>query len=372
MRVDALVVGAGPAGLAAATRLATLGAAVAVAEARPRGGLRQPGEHLPPSGLRAVAEAGFGAALDDPRHGRSPGVRSRWGGGATEDRDYFFTAPGRGANLDRRAFDAAMTARAERAGARLVFGARLDRLERAGSGVCATLRGAGAPIRVSAGIVVDASGRRAVAARRLGAATRRLDRLVGVMALIGDAPPDDAPGRLRIEAVEDGWWYRVRLAHGATVATFMTDAGTVAAHPGGPRGLWLARAAAFGLRDGAEAPCPPVRVFDAATQTLFPGFGPGFLAIGDAAAAYDPLSSWGIAKGVADGDAAARALAAAVSGRDDALAAHDAARRAAFERYRAARRDAYAAEDRWPDAPFWRARRAAAPSEAVLEGASAP
>jgi Dehydrogenases (flavoproteins) len=133
----------------------------------------------------------------------------------------------------------------------------------------------------------------------------------------------------------------------------MTDAGTVSAHPGGPRGLWLGRAAAFGLRDGAEAPCPPVRVFHAATHTLFPGFGPGFLAIGDAEAAYDPLSSWGIAKGVADGNAAARALAAMVSGRDDALPAQLPAHRAVFERFRAARRDAYAAEDLRPDVDLW-------------------
>lgn len=362
MSEHALVIGAGPAGLAAAIRLATWCETVTVAEARPRGRLRQAGEHLPPAGLRALAAAGLERLLDDSRHGESSGVRSAWGARDAMDRDYFFALPGRGLNLDRRAFDAALAGHAERLGVRLRFDTRLAALERAKAGHVATLAGPDGTCRATAGIVVDASGRRAVAARRLGARRRRLDQLVGVSGVIEGAPAGDDPGRLTIEAVEDGWWYGVRLADGTLSASFMTDAAVLRGHAQGVRGLWherLAASALLGPLSGEGARAGRLAVFDAASQWLEPLAATGFIAAGDSAAAYDPLSSWGIAKGIEDGDAAARALGRAAAGEADALVAHASRRSASFARHCERRRAVYAAEARWPASPFWRARRGA-------------
>jgi flavin-dependent dehydrogenase len=356
----ALVVGAGPAGIAAALRLAESCDVVTVAEARPRGRLRQAGEHLPPAGLRALAAAGLADLLDDPRHVECSGVRSSWGTSETEDREYFFALPGRGLNLDRRAFDAALTKRAERSGVRFLFDTRLAALDRSGAGYTAALSTPGGSRQVRAELVVDASGRRAAAAGMLGVRPRRLDRLVGIAGVIeGTAAGEDA-GRLTIEAIEDAWWYAARLADGAFVATLMTDGPVVRAHPHGARELWRDRLASSPLT-GALARLGrwpgQVRVFDASTQWLEPIAARGFIAVGDAAAGYDPLSSWGIAKGVSDGDAAATALARAAGGETDATAAHAGQRRASFERHCRIRHTVYAAEARWPRSPFWQARR---------------
>ncbi|MGG7564549.1 NAD(P)/FAD-dependent oxidoreductase [Rhodovulum sp. DZ06] len=357
-RGAALVIGAGPAGLAAAIRLARDGHRVVLADAAPRARRRRPGEHLPPGGLQVVEGAGLGAALADPRHGDSPGVRSAWGAAGALDRDYVFGLPGKGLNLDRAAFDAALEDQARAAGVELRWGARLCALVREGGAWRAELGGES----LRAALVVDASGRRAAAARLLGARVLRRDRLTGLVGRIAGAEGAGRSGRLRIEAAPDGWWYGVRLGCGDVLAAWMCDPAAIRAHPGGALGLWGARLAASPLlAPMAAGGALPGRLeaFDASVQwTLAPG-APGFVAVGDAAAGYDPLSSWGMAKGIADGAAGAGALSRAAAGAPDALQAHHRARATDFAQHVNTRGQVYAAERRWAGAPFWAARAAA-------------
>jgi flavin-dependent dehydrogenase len=355
----ALIVGGGPAGLAAAATLATWCDAVTVAEARPRDRLPRPGEHLPPAALSALAAAGLSALLRDERHDASPGVRSAWSGAGAVDKEYYATAPGRGLNLRREVFDEALAQRAAHAGAAVRFGTRLTRLDRDGDGYAARLVGPHGPGTLRVDVVVDASGRRAVAARKLGAIRRRNDALVGLVGRVRECEAGDEPGRVHIEAVEDGWWYGVVLSDGTLLAAFMTDVGLVRDYPGAAPGLWkerleasaLLRPLAHGGRWSGR-----LRAFDAATQSLELVPHPGFLAVGDAATAYDPLSSWGITKGICDGHAGADALARERRGERGALADHRAGRRREFQHHRARQREFYEAETRWAAAPFWRAR----------------
>lgn len=374
MSENALVIGAGPAGFAAAIRLASWCETVTLVEARPRGRLRQAGEHLPPAGLRVVAEAGLESLLDDPRHARSPGVRSIWGASEAMDREYFFSLPGQGLNLDRAAFDTALADYASCRGVRLCYGTRLAGLVRTKNGHVATLSGPDGTSRLRAGNVVDASGRPAVAARRLGARRHRLDRLVGVTGMIEGVTESDDTGRLFIEAVKDGWWYGVQLANGRLIATFMTDPANLRAHPQLAHGLWRDRLAMntliwpLALRG---SPSDRVDVFDASSQWLEPPTSTGFIAVGDAAGAYDPLSSWGIAKGIEDGVAAATALARVAAGEVGAITTHLRQQRQSFARHCAKRRDVYATEARWPDSAFWRARQAVDADATLSEGLDA-
>jgi flavin-dependent dehydrogenase len=84
--------------------------------------------------------------------------------------------------------------------------------------------------------------------------------------------------------------------------------------------------------------------------------GPGWLAVGDAAMSFDPLSSQGLFHalytGMKGGEAAARMLAG------DAAAgpAFAAGLEPVWEAYQFHRALYYGMERRWPDAPFWRRR----------------
>ena len=89
-----------------------------------------------------------------------------------------------------------------------------------------------------------------------------------------------------------------------------------------------------------------------------PCAGPGWLAVGDAALSFDPLSSQGLLNALFTGLAAAVAAEAHLEGDADAMPGHARALagiQAAYERHLGLY---YAQEDRWPDRPFWQRRRA--------------
>jgi hypothetical protein len=158
------------------------------------------------------------------------------------------------------------------------------------------------------------------------------------------------------------------LASGAVLAAYLTDPAAIRAHLSGARGLWGDRLAGAGLagaglagemaRGGVHS--GRLEAFDASVQQLDPIAAEGFVAAGDAAAAFDPLASRGVVKGVGDGHAAAEALERAACGETGALAAHVARRRQDFARHCETRAEVFAAERRWHAAPFWRSRREAA------------
>lgn len=362
MTTRALVIGAGPAGMGAATSLAKWCESVTVIEAKSRNRRRRAGEHLPPSGLSALAALGLGDLLRDERHDTSPGVRSAWGEEFVVDKEYFTSAPGRGLNLRRELFDEALARRAEREGVSLRFNTRLQQLTGGSGGYTATLHGPEGLRTLRVEVVMDASGRRAAAARRLGAMRRRCDQLVGLLGRIERCAPTDEAGRVYVESTEDGWWYGVQLSDGMLLGTFMTDISLVRRHPDGAPGFWRQRLGASRLLAplaSAGRWSGRLEFFDAATQVLEYDARDNFLAVGDAATAFDPLSSWGITKGLGDGHAGAEALARERSGETGAVSEHRARQRQDFEVHRSRQLDFYRAEARWSASPFWHARQRA-------------
>jgi len=212
-------------------------------------------------------------------------------------------------------------------------------------------------------VLVDATGRCAELATRLGARQRRVDALVAFGAAVPMRAAREFAGRSLVESVEYGWWYAAPQREGRAVVCLMTD-------------RELAREADY--RDErrfrqawSETPelarrLPPsegpleIASFPAHCACLDRAAGLGWLAVGDALMSFDPLSSSGLSGALADGLAAADTL---LQWLDDpqamAASARAWARRAdaTWRRFLDQRRQRYAAESRWPASPFWSARR---------------
>ena len=95
---------------------------------------------------------------------------------------------------------------------------------------------------------------------------------------------------------------------------------------------------------------------DAASSRLEAAIGRDWVAVGDAAIAFDPLSSQGIFNAMYTGMEAGRALDAALTGDCRALAAYAARIDDIHRHYRRNLAAAYALETRWPGHPFWHRR----------------
>lgn len=351
--VDVAIVGGGPAGLSTALWLRRRGHRVVVLERSTYDDVRL-GEHLAPEAVAALARLEAHRVLDPPRGRPTPGTCSAWGDPALAFRSDIESPWGSGRTVLRPAFDAALAELAVERGVELRRGQAVHAVRRDGDGWRLTLPADA----LACAVLVDATGRRGRLARQLGARPCRHDALVG---LAGGCPPHDA-GAVRdaavwVEAAEDGWWYSALLPDATLMLVWLTDADALAGRT--PMAVWhAALESAPHTRARLQGHSLPsaIHVRAAHSSHLRPAAGPGWIAVGDAAASWDPLSSAGLARALAGGEHAAATIDAHARGHGTALAEHDRAVEHELARYLATRTSNYRLETRWPHAPFWARR----------------
>lgn len=360
---EVFILGAGVAGSCAALNLAPLHRTVVVDRAaHPRGRLV---ESLPPAAARVLTDMGLLQAFLAEDHDRWQVRRSIWGVPEVAEDDLLRDPDGLGWQLDRPHFGEWLRSMAVARGATVVAPAKVETVEGGpGVGWRVHLTTPAGPMDVLAAVLVDAAGRSAPLAARLGARRRRLDRLVcGWIEGIDRRETTSAARRSEtyLEAAPDGWWYSAAVRRGRLLA-FYTDgdlpSASLAADPG--QLLGAARHHTTGLEDllaevGFEQ--QSAHGFTAAHSAILnPCVGPGWLAAGDAAISFDPISSQGLLTALITGLAAAEAVHRELSGVVDSAADHARMVATLATRYRDNLRDCYAAVTTWPTSPFWARR----------------
>ena len=187
------------------------------------------------------------------------------------------------------------------------------------------------------------------------------DPLVAAVAILDVGTSDRRDATTLIEAMDCGWWYSALLPNGRLVAAWFTDPDLLAqCAPWRPLAWWSLLQASEATRAwvGLHGSEPPQKVrIVPATSALLPQLaGDGWIAAGDAAAAFDPLSSHGIGSALAGGKRAAVAAAAALAGDLGPTRGYTDTTLANYAHYLVLKHAYYAAERRWPDAPFWQRR----------------
>ena len=311
------------------------------------------GEGLPPAMRPVLAGLGLEARIGAQGHRHALGNRSAWGSERLTASDFIMHPFGHGWHLDRHAFDRGLREAACEAGATIVQGSLRDVDGKPGAWRVGVASGA-QQSTIVAGVVIDCSGRRAAFARRVGARRNRLDRLVVCAALLTTTASDTDATTL-IEAVPDGWWYTARLPDATRIVMFLTDSDLPAARTVRAPVPFRARLGATRHVAPLCTACgyeisSPLRVAAADTGRLNVACADGWIAAGDAAASFDPISSQGIMTAMQFGQKAAEAV---LHGNNVGYAA---AVDACYERYAGTRASVYAQERRWADAPFWARR----------------
>lgn len=357
LAVDVLILGAGPAGTATALSLLAAGVGRVLLVEKPSTRPFAIGESAAPTVAKLLEALGLTDDLSQLGHRPYQGNLSLWGDGPPVVDHFLFRGQGHGWQLDRAAFNAWLQQAAVARGAQFACPATLTAIAPAPAfaGWQVTVSSLG---QVFARVVVDATGRGARLATQLGARWQKLDALV---ALATWAPP--APGLAGLALVEpfaDGWWYAACLPNGQAVVTLMTDQDVAKARgwhtPAAYLQAWRATE-----QLAARVPPPPeltaITVFAAHSGFLNRAAGRGWLAVGDALLAFDPLTAAGIAGALADALAAGPAIQAQLHGDLASSRAYAQRANATLKRYLTERQQHYRAERRWATQAFW-ARRA--------------
>jgi flavin-dependent dehydrogenase len=354
-----VIAGGGPAGSAAALTLARAGRRVLLVD-ESAGGTDRIGEALPPSARPLLRDLGVLGRVQADGHLPCYGNVSAWGSDTPECDDFLLHPYGHGWHLDRARFDAAMRRTAEEAGAEVLSGARLTVAGRDEAGVWrAGLMRSGARGAVRCRLLIDATGRRGAVARRVGATRHRQCALIAIHARF--RPPTgevDRDSRTLVEAAPDGWWYAALVPSGERVVAYFTDAdladrAALLKPEGFLAGLDGSRLIREALTTHGSTLADRPRITDAAGARLDRFAGPGWLAVGDSALSFDPLSSQGLLTALYTGLRAGQAADRLLDGDDGPVAEYARRLDAIHDAYRRHRAAYYAAERRWADRVFW-------------------
>ncbi len=349
-----MVVGAGPAGLSSALRLARFGFSVAlVGEEARRDSLRQHvGESLPSSirvifstlGLELPADAVVKRPPEHlvfwgPMRGGIPGTEVPEG----ESSLLVWRGP----------FDWFLREAATASGVAL-FPERARSVRRTDDG-CTVVTSDGE--RLEAPLVVDASGRSGALARSF----RRKETRFRTLALTAHFRSDEASPPTIIESFEEGWVWSQPLQNGLRDVTAMVDlpVSTSKLDRTALHRQALASTPNVAALVGSAEPSGTVRGIDATPYDAHRFAGRDFFLVGDAASFLDPLSSHGIHKamdGALTAAVAIRTILARPERADDAVDFY-AGRESSIYRMTTERlRNLYAQETDFASHPFWNRR----------------
>lgn len=196
-------------------------------------------------------------------------------------------------------------------------------------------------------------------ARRWGARFVDSDRLVGIARFFKG---DGEDPRTLIEAFEDGWWYTAGLPEGRRIIACMTDADVSRRLGLNTLREWRRRLEVMprvGAMLRGSKPCSPLVVRSSESRRLEPAAGDDWLAVGDSASRFDPLSSQGIVKALRSGIFASYAIGDLLIRDDDSgLRRYRRYVLEEFKSYAETRTKYYLQEQRWPASEFWRRRHA--------------
>jgi flavin-dependent dehydrogenase len=319
LRAELLVVGAGPAGLTVARLLSLKGRSVVVVD--PEVNREQRLELLAPASLGTIAALGLEPLLDDPAIARPClGIR-RWWCAVEPAYDDFLRHPRRtGYVVDRVRFDDRLRSLAIAAGVEFIKG-RLLGIESEGFKLRLANNGNLPESFAFAGTIVDATGRAAVVARRKGARVTIREQIIAeLIENTFDENGTSEPAWLDVEKLEaSSWSYRI---HGI-----------------------CRQVQTWRIRRSGTRPSPgALRQVDASARLLSAMAGDGWIAVGDAACAFDPIASQGLFNALSSALVAAGALLSPEGLSASAARLYSDAVRVAFDWSEVARSNVYGGE----------------------------
>lgn len=355
---DVIIIGGGCSGSATALSLMQQGIEnIAIIEKSDFSQLRV-GETIQPPTSELLKKLGIWEQFLKEGHLASSGVASAWGTNELTHSDFIFRAQGKGWHLDRNLFDKMLLNIAEEKGTAIFSQTRFNKASRDKNLWNIECEDFG----LKAKFVADASGRNCVFAKQQGSKKILFDDLHGVYTYWRQ-PKENlekfGTSHTLVESVENGWWYSALLPNNLLAIAFMTDTAEI-------KKKELKNTTAFlsqlkkskhvyqRINNHKIQSLPSIKV--ATAYELDTIVGNHWIAVGDSASAYDPLSSYGIHKAIDNALEAGKCIKAALKNDYSQLKEYENYIKQEFENFLEIRFKYYGMENRWPKSSFWKSR----------------
>lgn len=355
--IDLVIVGGGVAAAAAVISLRESGRSIRVITPSVDSGADKIGESLSPSANPTLKKLGLWDDFRQQGHRESQSSFSAWGMAEISERSSIGNLEGPGWQIDRNRFESLLWKHADQTPYQRVNSTVSQATHAGGRWQITT----GEEDEIEAAFILDCSGRSSVVARQFSKRERG-DRQLAAYAFLSqhDQGISPTPGSL-IESRPDAWWYSALLPDGRMVIVQFFDADLMSGRIHKSAEGWASaitgaefterriRTAGF-LVEGLP------KIADASTSWLAESTGDQWAAAGDAASAFDPLSSHGMTTALWSGRRSALAIDQALSGDRAGIARYSLAMREGVMNFLEQRRKIYGMENRFKDQEFWQRR----------------
>ena len=353
LHCDAVIVGGGPAGAVAARGLSLCGKQVVLLDASQI--TRQKiGESLPGAARPMLNKLGLLPWVENSASLTNKGNLSSWGDSRLRETDFIRDPYGCGWHLDRQHFEQNLRHAAVDSGTFLLR-ARLSSLSENDEGIHIQA----GKFNISTQWMINACGNSPFVTDQLGVVRQKDAPLFAIYTWYRGDDPDT---RSIVEAAPSGWWYTAGLPDNQRVLAFFT----------------LTEHAKILLRDKhhfisalkdttyiskqviqENISTVQLHIIEATAGYLKQAVSSRWIAVGDAAVSFDPLSSQGIYNAIYTGLRGAEAVNAVLNNNDRSLLVqYDERIKSIRDAYRQEVSQYYRQEQRWSEHLFWKIHQA--------------
>ncbi|MCE7996890.1 MAG: hypothetical protein HEP71_33320 [Roseivirga sp.] len=355
-RYQVVIIGAGVAGCATALALLKQGIRSILIVSRPETTGFKAGETLQPLATGLLDELGLLEDFQKTLYLTGHGSCSAWGSDELVFNDNILRLHGHGYALDRLTFDRLFFDKVESKGI-TILNDSLVSLEKHPEDQWLLQLKTGGPIKSS--FIVDATGRQSYVARQLHVPRIQFDDLHAVYTFWRGQSAKFSRHSF-VESVENGWCYTAALPNDIFALAIFTDKSTIKQYQlkeitNFRAFLEKTQHSKHLLTQTSELIQMSLAVANSSMLDRI-GSNHGWLAVGDAASAYDPLSAIGIAKAMADGLNASDAISQWFNNKPKAIESYAQQVQTAFNEFLKQRYRHYSTERRWTHSPFWKSR----------------
>lgn len=283
-----------------------------------------------------------------------------WGSSRITSRDSIFSNQSDNFQLDREQFDLMLLKQASLKGAVILPRTKCTDFRKTDSNWIVNLKHEiKGDLTIKAKYLIDATGRQSHVCRKLGIPSAKCDDLVAIGAFLQFEDSDAIKQDILIETTEEGWWYCATLPNQQMTVSLFTDAHIVKEKQLQKVENWnklLANTLHIKNKIKNASSVENFWVKNAFSQVTDCTSMDNFIAVGDAVASFDPISSMGIGFAISSACHAAKAIIDYHNEKPSAISNYQQSVNAIFNNYLNIKAQFYDKERRWQDSPFWKNR----------------